>query len=108
MQFIHSFVVFSKNVDYHDPPTVSLSNDDAGAPALSRSPHRVRSRVVFRKKVDYHDSLTVSLFNDEAGAPVLSLTLPCQTRRRSLQALTAIFSAPLLYHGNTRGLNLKN
>ena len=23
--FIHSFVVFNKKVDYHDPPTVSLS-----------------------------------------------------------------------------------
>ena len=33
-RFIHSFVVFKKKVDYNGPSTVSLSNDDAGAPVL--------------------------------------------------------------------------
>ena len=68
--FIHSFVVFNKKVDYHGPPTVSLSNDDACS---------------------------------------VTYTPPGQIGRLNLQALTVIFfSATLLYHGNTRGLNLKN
>ena len=49
-----------------------LSNDDAGAPALSRSPHQARPGVVFKKKVDYHDPPAVSLSNGNAGEPVMS------------------------------------
>ena len=59
--FIHSFLVLNKKVDYHGPPTVTLSNGDAGASALSRSPHRARPGVVFTKKVDYHDLPAVCL-----------------------------------------------
>ena len=43
-----------------------------------------------------------------SACPV-TYTPPGQTRRLSLQALTVIFfSATLLYHGTTQGLNLKN
>ena len=76
------------------------------AMAIMLSSHRARPGIAFKKKVDYHDPPT-SFTNDDAGTPVLShvtLTPPGQTRRLSLQAPTAIvFSATLLYYGNTRG-----
>ena len=106
---IHSFVVFKKKVDYHGPPNVSLSNDDAGAPAPLHSSHPARPGVVFKKE-GWLPWSTSCLSLMQMRERLFCCTHPTdQTRRHSLQALTAIiFSATLLYHGNTRGLSLKN